>query len=294
MNKKVFDVICGIYSNGDLQGIRGHLLHSTAWQQGLFTAYGESQHTRLWLNWLTQCGVSDIQKVCQVDSGAGESALLLEMKPSKSTRPVRTLFYLEHNDKHIKELDMSVDTSMLKAGLDMEQEAFSRWWPEPDPIIISDYDQQLHPKTHHASPKDLLAGQSEHLTALNQWWDIWQLIQLSNIWQLYGDDSEVYFPGDEQSKSVNGLFDFISRLLNQLSRHYCQLEGIIQDTEKRNQFAIKWYLEGDLRSGKEVKKVRLAFKSFIALQDGKIATEYLVFDRVAFDKQFPDNQLRLC
>ena len=60
MDKIAFEVISGIYTEGNMQRIRELLLHSSSWQQGQFTAYGESQHSRLWINWLTQCGISDI------------------------------------------------------------------------------------------------------------------------------------------------------------------------------------------------------------------------------------------
>lgn len=289
----MFEAINNIYRQGDMQGIRRQLLHSSSWQQGQFSAYGESQHSRLWINWLTHCGISDITEVREVNNGQGRSALLLEMQPSKARLPVRAMFSIEHNTSHIKAVDVTVDTQLLQLGLDESQDDFNGWWPQPDPLIISDYDQQLHPETSHASPADLLTTSASSLVILEQWWEVWQMMQLSNIWQLYQADAEVKLPGCVEAKSAADVFEFASQLLNKLSRHYCQLEEVIQDAEHEESFAIKWYLEGDLHTSTGVTRVRLPFMSLVETSDTGIHSEYLVFDQAAFNKQFPSVELNL-
>lgn len=293
MDKIAFDVISGIYTEGNLQRIRHLLLHSSSWQQGQFTAYGESQHSRLWINWLTQCGVSDITRVCQVDNDLGRSAILLEMKPAKSSLPTRAIFWLHHNGEHIKSVDVSVDTHLLQDGLGGDSGALATWWPNPDPLIISDYDQQLHPKTAHASPSDFFESLPSHISVLEQWWEVWQTMQLSHIWQLYTPDSDIFLPGKVDSTSADGLFAFVSQQLNQVTRHYCQIEDIIFDQQADSRFAIKWNLEGDVRTETGVHRVRLPFMSLLELDQGKIKSEYLIFDQIAFNKQFKEVSLTL-
>lgn len=293
MDKIAFEVISGIYTEGNMQRIRELLLHSSSWQQGQFTAYGESQHSRLWINWLTQCGISDIAKVCQVDSGHGRTAILLEMNPAKSSLPTRAMFWLQHNGSHIKAVDVSVDTHLLQDGLGDAGQPLDEWWPNPDPLIISDYDQQLHPKTSHASPSDFFDTAPANLSTLEQWWEVWQTMQLSHIWQMYDQNSEIYLPGKVESTSAEGLFGFVSQQLNQVTRHYCQIEDIICDGDAGNRFALKWNLEGDVPTADGVQRVRLPFMSLLEIANDKVKSDYLLFDQIAFDKQFLSVSLTL-
>lgn len=292
-NSAIFDAILDLYTKGDMLTVRSKLLHSASWQQALFTAYGESQQSRLWINWLNKCGLSKIISCRTLSNDSGRSAMLLDIQPSKGEAPIRMMLFIEHNSFNIKQVDLTIDTLTLKDTLQASNEELSAWWPSPDPLFISDYDQQIHPQTSHAKPSTLLAQDSKHGTVLEHWWEIWQFMQLSHIQTLYQPSAQIYLPGAQKGESPSALFEHVTKLINRLHRHYCQLEQLITDPNDPDCTAVKWYIEGDIKSGNRVTRVRLNLMSFLQVEDEKISKEYLLFDDVAFQKQFPELALTI-
>ncbi len=287
-NSAIFDALLALFTKGDMLTVRSKLLHSASWQQALFTAYGESQQSRLWINWLNRCGLSDLVEVRVLNNGSGNSAILAELKPQKGQTPIRVMLFVEHNSLNIKQVDLTIDTMTLKESLDTNSDELSTWWPSPDPLLISDYDQQIHPQTSHAKPSSIMSSGAKNVQTLESWWEIWQLMQLSHIQSIYQKNAKIYLPGEQQGTSTFALFEHVTQLMNRLHRHYCQLEQVITDPEEPGCVAVKWYVEGDIKSGRNVSRVRLNLMSFLELSDDKIAKEYLLFDDVAYQKQFPD------
>lgn len=286
-NGVIFSAILDLYSKGDMLTVRSKLLHSTAWQQALFTAYGESQQSRLWINWLNKCGLCKVINCRTLSNDTGHSAMLLDLQPSKGQAPLRMMLFIEHNSLNIKQVELTIDTLTLREALQVSSEDLSDWWPSPDPLLISDYDQQIHPQTSHAKPSSILAQDNKHGSVLEQWWEIWQLMQLSHIQTLYRPSAQIYLPGAQQGETPSALFEHVTKLINRLHRHYCQLEQLITDPADPDCIAVKWYMEGDIKSGNSVTRVRLNLMSFLQVDGDKISKEYLLFDDVAFQKQFP-------
>ncbi len=55
-----------LFTEGDVNEARSHLLHSTAWLQHQQTAYGDEQISRAWMVWLSRCGLSECLEVSAV------------------------------------------------------------------------------------------------------------------------------------------------------------------------------------------------------------------------------------
>jgi hypothetical protein len=288
--------ISRIFSDGDMESARKLILHSGVWQQGLFSAYGQSQQSRLWVNWLGKCGLSAVEHCETLSYGGSKIAFLCELRPEKSQSTVRILFCISHNESHIKQVNMLTDTNLLAQALDTSTDDIKAWWPNPDPLVICDYDHQIHLETFHAKPSDMLSGYQghSHSQLLNQWWEIWQRMQFSHINALYAENAQVFLPGKAEAQNSSALFSYCSTLIMGLERHYCQLTDIIIDSDCNTKMLVNWYLEGDYRpsnssagSVQMQSRVRMCFSSILQIKDNKIQSEVLLFDQCAFQKQFP-------
>lgn len=289
-NDIIFDAVTQHLSLGDTETLKSALLHSASWQQNLNIAYGDSQLNALWLSWFRHCGLVAISELKKIDTKQNLCAMTFSFTPDKCQQQVRALVIIEHNSVSIKRVEFMFDTQLLADSLQDRhdnQSAALAWLPAPDPLQLCDLDQQLHPHTTHAAISDLLAGHTNS-ELLDEWWQIWQSIKLDNILRCYHNNAQIFLPGRAKAQSKSELFSYVSTLLGQLRRHYCQLVEIIAPESDANTVVVKWHIEGDYVDNTGTRRVRLNMYSHLQLGEQEIIAESVYFDQHAFNNRYPN------
>lgn len=275
--------ITSLYTEGDLNGLRKHLLHSTAWIQHQKTSYGEDQITRMWMTWLANCGLSSCAERVVIRND-DQSFLLLSLLPEKGNYEVRLGIWAWHNEKYFKRILCQVDTSLMHSATGLDESALLEILPAPNPLVIGDYDQQQHPHHVDVEPGDLASLGDQLAPALKGWWALWQHEQLANIGRYYAEDALIQLPGMTGSASHLDLLSYCSGWFMRLSRRFCQPESIIHDSENPESVAVLWHMEGDMPAANGIRRVRIPVINLLKIADGRIQRDTMLTDPLALQK----------
>ena len=279
----MYDHITNLYTEGDLNGLRGQLLHSTAWIQHQQTAYGEDQITRIWMTWLANCGLSTCKEQVVISNNE-QSLILLSLLPDEGGNEVRLGLWTWHNEQYFKRIVCQVDTSLMRSATGLDEAALLEMLPSPDPLIIGDYDQQKHPHHVDVEPGDLAKLGDQVVPVLKGWWTLWQREQLANIRQFYSEDALIQLPGVPGSASHQDLLSFCSDWFMRLSRRFCQPESVICDTHDPGSIAVLWNMEGDMPAANGIRRVRMPVINLLQIADGRIQRDTMLTDPLALQK----------
>lgn len=280
----MFNQLIELYTKGDLAKLSANILHSTAWKQHDFTAYGNMQIEKLWLKSIEQFGFLDVTERQEIQ-GEQYSALYIELSNKDKSGKVSIAFFFEHNDLHIKKLHCVIDTLALAKLLKQDVETITNALPTSDPLLLSQFDHQLHPKSYHATPNDLTTLPVSMSDTVNQWWNIWQEKQLANFDKIYNSNAQVQIVGIGANEGFHQLRGFHLTLHNRMNRSYCQLENICFN-EALHSVAVKWHVDGDYMDNETIKRLRIPFISILTIKDGLVVKEHLQADWLALYKQY--------
>lgn len=279
----MFDQLIELYTKGDIKQLSNKLLHSSAWKQHDFTAYGNMQTEKLWLSSLEQFGFLTLMKKLTVH-GSTYSSIYFELSNQEENKVSVSCFF-EHNNTHIKRLHCVVDTLALSKLLNKTPQQVMSLLPTPDPLQLSQFDHQLHPQSYHAMPSDVADLPKEINDTVSQWWSIWQEKQLINIDKVYSSQAKIDIAGMETSQAPSTLRNFQLKLHNRMNRSYCQLEHICFD-EAQNTVAVQWHIDGDYLDAGTIKRIRIPVLSLLTLDNNAIVEEQLQVDWLAVCKSF--------
>jgi len=280
----MFNQLTELYTKGDLAQLSSNILHSTAWKQHDFTAYGNMQVEKLWLKSIEQFGFLQVTERQEIQ-GKQFSSLYIELSNEDKSEKVSLAFFFEHNNVHIKKLHCIVDTLALAKLLKQDVATVMQALPASDPLLLSQFDHQLHPKSYHATPSDIAKLPESMSNTINQWWNIWQEKQLANFDNIYDTNALVNIAGFGENEGFTKLRHFQLKLHNRMNRSYCQLENI-SSNEAQHSVAIKWHVDGDYKDGDIIKRIRLPFISLLTIKNGLIVKERLQADWLALYKQY--------
>lgn len=283
----MFQELTDLYTLGDLDKIRSKILHSSSWKQHEFTAYGSAQIEKMWLKSLELFGFCTVVE-SQFIHGDGTSALYLTFVKSEDNIPISLSIVFEHNQTHIKKVHCIVDTKSVAKSLQITEQALLLLMPSADPLLISQFDHQLHPQSFHAQPGDVCSLPSNMINIIDAWWHIWQANQVASFNEIYAEDARIIIAGEDNPQNVGQLRNYKLRLNNRLNRSYCQLESIAVD-KKHSQVAVSWQIDGDFQDGDKTKRLRLAVHTYLSIENGKITSERFVVDWLAIQKRFQLN-----
>jgi hypothetical protein len=278
-----------LFADGDLEDMRSHLLHSTAWVQHGRTHFGNEQMTAAWMVWLANCGLSDCSEAIALVS-EGESLEILTLKPKSNTGSVRVAVWNWHNREFIRRLVCIPDTDLLGQSLGINSSAVAEMLPLPDPLLISDYDQQQHPFSVSVTPGDLAKLPAGMKAAVEGWWSLWQDEQLAAVGNCYSQDAKIQLPGRNEDQSNNQLVNYASGMFQQMQRRYCHPESVLVDPNKQNCLGVLWHMEGDMASPSSksrlpLQRVRNTLVTYLEFEQGKIVRDTLIFDQAALIKR---------
>lgn len=254
-----------------------YLLHSSKIELGERYHYGTTQQKALMANWLKSFAeLGEYQVEHEIVAGNYEVALI---KVVKGTQCARFVVSIYHYQNMIKDLLLTVDRSSLQQLSEKEER---EWWPVPDPLILSDFDQQCHPKTIHAKMVDFIAD-SPLLASLERWWHVWQVADIAEIGPLYAD-SQFFAYNGQLHKTQADKQQFLICLEGLIQRRYSQLEQVLV---QGNKAFIRWRIDGDRVTEKGVQRVRLKLNTVIQFNSkGGILFEQWVHDDAAFKQRF--------
>ena len=280
----MFNKIIDLYSKGDISTLSSCLLHSSSWLQHQYTAYGHAQIEALLLENIQQFGFLTVTKTISVDDQPW-SALYLELGHQNSEQTLSLSFIFEHNQQHIKRMICTVDTVKLAAFTDVSLKKLLNKLVDSDPLILSQFDHQLHPQSYHASPEDLHSLPDEMADTITHWWQIWQQTHLTHYQAIYSPDCTVTIAGNVNTVNVEALRAFHIALKTNVTRSYCQLQNLSID-ENQGTIAVLWQVDGDYKKGKNCHRIRIPVTSILTIKDGVITDEVIQIDWLAVCKQF--------
>lgn len=280
----MFNQLIELYTKGDLAKLSANILHSTAWKQHDFTAYGNMQIEKLWLKSIEKFGFLQVTERQEIQ-GEQFSALYIELSNEDESEKVSIAFFFEHNNHHIKKLHCIIDTLALAKLLKQNVTTIVNALPASDPLLLSQFDHQLHPKSYHATPNDITVLPISMSNTVNQWWNIWQEKQLANFDNIYDSAAQIQIAGFGVNEGFHQLRHFHLKLHNRMNRSYCQLENICFN-EAENSVAIKWHVDGDYIDEEIIKRIRIPFISILTIKNGLVVKEHLQADWLALYKQY--------
>ncbi|GAA6186723.1 nuclear transport factor 2 family protein [Aliiglaciecola sp. NS0011-25] len=277
----------------DTKTLTHALIHSSRWLLGERLHYGPLQQRGLMANWLSIMSHFESIEQCVTLQCGDLDAGVFCLKSTSSKTYFVAMF--EHSDGAIKQLLQWVDsTSLATLFGDETIDAGSMnstsmdFWPEPDPLQLSEFDPQLHQYTTHAGISDVLYGSvSDPIkTILTEWWQIWQGFDTAGVASVYAglshlsvNSTVVYKEGDTSSSVASWL----TRLEGKLHRRYSQLELVVADD---NSALVRWRIDADIKSVNGLVRVRLPIVTMLTFAQNKIESEYWVIDGLAFEKRF--------
>ena len=140
----------------DTQTLTAALLHSSRWLLGERLHYGPIQQRGLMANWLDITTHFETVELCaKVQSGDVEAGVFCLSSASTTTYFIAQC---EHRNGAIKQLLQWVDSASLAAHYNTKEapgydnSMSLPFWPEPDPLQLSEFDPQLHLK--ETRPRD--------------------------------------------------------------------------------------------------------------------------------------------
>lgn len=280
----MFKELIELYTRGDIKALSSKILHSTSWKQHDFTAYGNMQIGKLWLKSLEQFGFLTLSKQ-QTVQGKEFSALYFELTDDESNQSVSVTLFFEHNKAHLKRLHCIVDTIKLSKLLNLTPAQVIAELPSPDPLLLSQFDHQMHPQSYHAVPSDICDMPKEINQAITHWWNIWQEKHLASFEKIYHSNAMVSISGFGTHPGYTALRQFQLKLHNRMNRNYCQLEHMCFD-EKHKTIAIQWHIDGDYLENNTINRIRIPVTSIIRLENNLIVEEQFQVDWLAICKGF--------
>ena len=279
----MLDMLIKTFTQGDIAGYKASLLHSTFWSQHNTKFFGQEKLTSIPLTWLRcagRCQVVQSVAICQ----GNVSVIQLLLKTQDCEGPVNYTFWLHDNGEIIKSAFAIVDTLQLAIASNTEVKKMILALPEPDPLVIQDYDQQDNLQGEFAKPSNVIRGNCSFITLLDDWWSIWSDSQLSIIDEVYADAADISLPVSFQQQGGRELFEFVLSIYSKLTRVFCQLEDIVIDG---NNVAIKWFIDAD----EQGEKVRLPLITILKTDGDHITSEITTCDVLAFEKRHSHSAL---
>lgn len=274
----------------DTQTLTAALLHSSRWLLGERLHYGPIQQRGLMANWLDITTRFETVELCaKVQSGDVEAGVFCLLSASTSTYFIAQC---EHRSGAIKQLLQWVDSASLAAQYNTKEAPGDDnsmslpFWPEPDPLQLSEFDPQLHLKTTHAGINDVVASNTSDKSKalLSQWWQVWQGFDTAGIKELYSDATHISVNSQVLNKEGSpSVSSWLTQLEGKLHRRYCQLEQVIADESNA---LVRWRIDADLKTDNGLIRVRLPLATMLTFNENKITTEYWVVDSIAFEKRF--------
>jgi hypothetical protein len=273
----MLDMLIRTFTLGDVTGYKSSLLHSSFWSQHNTKMFGEDKLTSVPLTWLMSAGRCQVEQSLVVQQ-ANISVIHLKLKTQDYDLPINYTFWLHNNGKAIKSVYAIVDTLQLSIAKNATVDEITLSLPEPDPLVIPDYDQQDNLQGEFAIPSSIITELGSLSVLLDSWWSIWSNSQLSIIDDVYTEKSDISLPGSFQQKSRSDIFEFVLSIRSKLTRVFCQLEDIVIEG---NHAAIKWFIDADELG----QKVRLPLITILKTNGKHITSEITTCDILAFNKR---------
>lgn len=271
------------FTLGDVTGYKSGLLHSSFWSQHNTKMFGEDKLTSVPLTWLMSAGRCQVMQSLVVQQ-ANISVIHLKLKTQDYDLPINYTFWLHNNGKAIKSVYAIVDTLQLSIAKNATVDEITLSLPEPDPLVIPDYDQQDNLQDEFAIPSSIIIELCSLSVLLDSWWSIWSNSQLSIIDDVYTEKSNISLPGSFQQKSRSDIFEFVLSIKSKLTRVFCQLEDVAIEG---NDAAIKWFIDADELG----QKVRLPLITILKTNGKHITSEITTCDILAFNKRHYHSKL---
>jgi hypothetical protein len=237
--------------------------------------FGEEKLTSVPLTWLMTAGRCQVMQSLVVQQ-ANISVIHLKLKTQDYDSPINYTFWLHNNGEVIKSVYAILDTLQLSVAKNTNVDKLPL--PEPDPLVIPDYDQQDNLQGEFAIPSGIIPKPCSIDVLLDSWWSIWSSSQLLVIDDVYTQKSEISLPGSFQQKSSSDIFEFVLSIKSKLTRVFCQLEDVVIEG---NNAAIKWFIDGDELG----QKIRLPLITILKTNGEKITSEITTCDILAFNKR---------
>lgn len=274
----------------DTKTLSRALLHSSRWLLGERLHYGPIQQRGLMANWLDITTRYETVELCaKVQSGDVEAGVFCLSSASTNTYFIAQC---EHRNGAIKQLLQWVDSASLAAHYNTKEASgydnsmSLPFWPEPDPLQLSEFDPQLHLQTTHAGICDVIEGDASDARKgmLSDWWQIWQGFDVAGIESVYEtiDHFSVNSAVVKESASPS-IVSWLAQLEGKLHRRYSQLEQVVTD---ENSALVRWRIDADIKSENGLIRVRIPIASMLTFAQNKIEREYWVIDALAFEKRF--------
>ena len=273
----MLDMLIKTFTQGDVAGYKSSLLYSSFWSQHNTKMFGEDKLTSVPLNWLMSAGRCQVSQSLAVRQ-ANISVIHLKLKIQEHDLPINYTFWLQNNGEVIKSVYAIVDTLQLSIVKNTHVDEITLSLPEPDPLVIPDYDQQDNLQGEFAIPSGIIPKPCSIDVLLDSWWSIWSSPQLQVIDDVYTQKSVISLPGSFQQKSSSDIFKFVLSIRSKLTRVFCQLEDVVVEG---NNAAIKWFIDGDEFG----QKVRLPLITILKTNGEQITSEITTCDILAFNKR---------
>ena len=279
----MLDMLIKTFTQGDVAGYKSSLLYSSFWSQHNTKMFGEDKLTSVPLNWLMSTGRCQVSQSLAVRQ-ANISVIHLKLKIQEHDLPINYTFWLQNNGEVIKSVYAIVDTLQLSIVKNTHVDEITLSLPEPDPLVIPDYDQQDNLQGEFAIPSGIIPKPCSIDVLLDSWWSIWSSSQLQVIDDVYTQKSVISLPGSFQQKSSSDIFKFVLSIRSKLTRVFCQLEDVVVEG---NNAAIKWFIDGDEFG----QKVRLPLITILKTNGEQITSEITTCDILAFNKRHHHSKL---
>jgi hypothetical protein len=279
----MLDMLIKAFTQGDVAGYKSSLLHSSFWSQHNTKMFGEDKLTSVPLTWLMSAGRCQVLQSLVVQQ-ANTSVIHLKLKTQDYDLPINYTYWLHNNGKAIKSVYAIVDTLQLSIAKNATVDEITLSLPEPDPLIIPDYDQQDNLQGEFAIPSSIISELCSLSVLLDSWWSIWSNSQLSIIDDVYTEKSDISLPGSFQQKSRSDIFEFVLSIKSKLTRVFCQLEDVVIEG---NDAAIKWFIDADELG----QKVRVPLITILKTNGKHITSEITTCDILAFNKRHYHSKL---
>lgn len=277
----------------DTKTLTQALLHSSRWLLGERLHYGPIQQRGLMANWLDIMNRTDnIEQCATLQSGNIDAGVYCLTSSSGQSYFITMC---EHSGGALKQIFQWVDSRSLatRYSTDMNDvhspnPASIDFWPEPDPLQLSEFDPQLHQYTTHAGISDALYGSATDTIQheLNNWWQIWQGFDTAKVNSVYAAASHFSINSNvvnAEGAMARSIASWLVQLEGVLHRRYSQLEQVVAG---ENSALVRWRIDADIKSDNGLVRVRLPIATMLTFNQNKIESEYWVIDALAFEQRF--------